>query len=563
MRRLWQSMAASLCLAVLAPGLALAASDPGGAGASSLPIPGADDDPARQPASAASAPSAASTRVISIWGGARHCIVLKADGTVWTWGFNWLGLLGDGTVSTFDPNHPFTNGTNDRHTPIQVHGAGNVGFLSSISAIMGGEPYNFALKNDGTVWAWGGNSFGTLGDGTFTDRSTPVQVVGLTAVTSLGGRGYHSLAIKADGTVWAWGLNSSGQLGDGTTTNRNVPVEVVVAPTKPLSGALAVTGGYDFSLALMSDHTLVAWGDNGSGELGDATYTSRPNPVAVTVSTGLSGVSQVSAGWQHVMALKSDGTVWTWGQNGNGELGNGTTTMSNVPIQVGGLSGVVAVSGGDCSSAALKADGTVWTWGCNDRFQLGDGTNTERHGPVQVAGLGNVIAIAARDYHDIALKADGSLWTWGWNVNGQLGDNTTIDRDVPVQVYFTSRFYTVPPCRVVDTRTAPDGLLAGPPLQANETRLFDLSAATCGIPASAGAASVNVTVTQPGTAGHLTLYPGKTALPLASTISFLPGQTRASSAVATLAFDGSATLAVTNQSAGPVDLILDVNGYFQ
>src|SRR6202035_1540643 len=127
MRRLLQSIAVSLSLAVVAPGLALAASDPGGAGDASLPIPGADDDPSQQSLSAASAASPASTRVISIWGGARHCIVLKGDGRVWTWEINWLGLLGDGTVSTFDPSHPFTNGTNDRHTPIQVHGAGNVG----------------------------------------------------------------------------------------------------------------------------------------------------------------------------------------------------------------------------------------------------------------------------------------------------------------------------------------------------------------------------------------------------------------------------------------------------
>jgi hypothetical protein len=147
--------------------------------------------------------------------------------------------------------------------------------------------------------------------------------------------------------------------------------------------------------------------------------------------------------------------------------------------------------------------------------------------------------------------------------NGQLGDNTIITRNIPVQVVFASSFYILPPCRVIDTRTAPDGPLAGPPLQANETRLFDLSAASCGIPASAGAVSVNVTVTQPAAAGFLTLYPGKAGLPLASTISFSAGRTRANNAVAALAFDGSGTISVTNQSAGPVGLILDVNGYFQ
>jgi alpha-tubulin suppressor-like RCC1 family protein len=510
-----------------------------------------------------SVPAEGATNVISIWGGARHCIILEADGTVWTWGVNLSGLLGDGTVSTFPPSDPFGMGSNDRHTPIQVHGPGNVGFLSSITAIMGGEPYNFALKSDGTVWSWGSNMSGSLGDGTYTDRYTPVEVSGLTSVTSLGGRGYHSLAIRSDGTVWTWGLNAWGELGDGTKTKRNVPVQVLVTPSQALTGALAVTGGYDFSLALMSDHTLMAWGGNPYGQLGDATYTERDNPVPVSSASGLTDVSQVSAGWEHAVAVKSDGTVWTWGQNGTGELGNGTTTMSNVPIQVSALNNVIAVSGGDCHTAALKADGTVWTWGCNDRGQLGDGTNVERHSPVQVSGLGNVIAIAARDYHNISLKADGSLWTWGWNINGQLGDNSTTDRNVPVQVFFSTSFYTLPPCRVIDTRALPDGPLAGPALPANGTRLLTLSAASCGIPASAHAVSLNVTVTQPAATGYLTLYPGKTGLPVVSTINFSAGQTRASNVVATMAFDGSGTINVTNGSAGPVELILDVNGYFQ
>ncbi len=140
-------------------------------------------------------------------------LFLKSDGTVWDLGFNWFGKLGDGTFSTFSPPADFSN---DRHLPVQVHGPGNAGYLNSITAIMGGESHNFALKSDGTVWDWGWNSMGQLGDGTFTDRYTPVQVSGLSSVTALGGRGYHSLALRSDGTVWAWGFNSSGQLGDGT-----------------------------------------------------------------------------------------------------------------------------------------------------------------------------------------------------------------------------------------------------------------------------------------------------------------------------------------------------------
>jgi alpha-tubulin suppressor-like RCC1 family protein len=376
-------------------------------------------------------------KVLSLSGGARHSIVLMSDGTVLDWGMNWNGMLGDGTVSTFPPDDPYTNGNNDRHTPIQVHGPDNTGFLRAITVIMGGESHNFALKSDGTVWSWGWNGFGQLGDGTYTDRYTPVQVSRLTAVTSLGGRGYHSLAVRQDGSVWAWGLNTSGQLGDGTITNRNTPVQVI-----GLSGVLSVTGGYQHSLALMPDHTLRAWGLNSAGELGDGSALAY-NPTPVIVS-GLRNVSQVSAGWKHSVALRSDGTVWTWGQNDQGELGDGTTTMRNIPVQVSGLSAIVMVSGGDCHTAALKTDGTVWTWGCNDRGQLGDGTYTERHLPVQVSGLTHVTAIAARDYHNLALKSDGTLWAWGWNIHGQLGDNTIITRNLPVQVDFTQNSLFLP-----------------------------------------------------------------------------------------------------------------------
>jgi len=376
--------------------------------------------------------TASPASVVSIWGGARHGIALKSDGTVWDWGTNLNGKLGDGTLT-------------ERHIPIQVHGPGDVGYLNSITAIMGGEIHNFALKSDGTVWSWGWNSFGQLGDGTFTERHTPVQVSGIVSVIALGGRGYHSLAIKSDGTVWTWGWNSSGQLGVTTAITRSaVPVQVI-----GLSGVLTVTGGYNFSLALMPDHTLRSWGNNGNGQLGDGTNLNSSVPVTVS---GLSNVSQVSAGWKHVVALKSDGTVWTWGQNSNGQLGNGisSTTGLSVPIQVSGLSNVIAVSGGDCHTAALKSDGTVWTWGCNNNskgvgnFELGDGTNIERHTPVQVSGLSNVIAIAARDYHNYAIKSDGSVWAWGFNENGQLGDNTTIDRNIPVQVLFLPRSVFLP-----------------------------------------------------------------------------------------------------------------------
>jgi len=372
--------------------------------------------------------------VTSIWGGARSSILLKSDGTVWDFGFNWFGKLGDGTVS-IGPDY-----SNDRHTPIEVHGAGNAGYLNSIKAIMGGESHNFALKNDGTVWAWGWNKMHQLGDGTTIDRYTPVQVSGLTSIIALGGRGYHSLALKSDGTVWAWGWNTSGQLGDGTILTQTVPVQVV-----GLLNPAAITGGGFFSLALMPDHTLRAWGRNQYGQLGDKTTVERHSPVPVDVTSGLTNTIGVSAGWFHAVALSWDHTVWTWGDNKNGRLGDGSTNNSSVPVYVSGLSDVIQVSAGDCSTAALKSDGTVWTWGCNESGELGDGTFTERPTPVQVKGLTGVIAIAARDYHNLAIKSDGSVWGWGADDHGQLGDNATSSgRNTPVQVIFLQRSIYMP-----------------------------------------------------------------------------------------------------------------------
>lgn len=376
----------------------------------------------------------ASPSVISLWGGARESIVLKSDGTVWTFGINDCGGLGAGACGKLGDGT-----TISRSIPIQVHGPGNIGYLNSIVAIMGGEHHNHAIKSDGTLWGWGGNFFGQVGDGTYTNTTVPVQVSGLFSVTALGGRGYHTLAVKSDGTVWAWGYNSQGQLGITTAITRNsVPVQVI-GVTNPLT----VTGGGFFSLALMPDHTLMAWGANGNGQLGDGSYTSTSSPVKV--SSLLSNVVQVSAGWKHAVALTSDGKVWTWGNNSEGAIGNGVTSTIGVttPFQVPGLSNVRIVSAGDRFTGVLKSDGTVWTWGAmnNDtQFgQLGTGVFAGSPSPVQVVGLSNVINYTARDYHDLAVKSDGSVWAWGSGGNGELGDNLLADSNIPVRVLFLDK----------------------------------------------------------------------------------------------------------------------------
>jgi hypothetical protein len=283
------------------------------------------------------------------------------------------------------------------------------------------------LKNDGTVWAWGYNYDGELGNGTWNSSNVPVQVSGLTSVTAIAGGGGHSLALKNDGTVWAWGYNYGGELGNGTWNSSNVPVQV-----SSLTGITAIAAGDGgHSLALKNDGTVWAWGDNEYGELGNGTNTNSNVPVQVS---GLTGITAIAGGVVHSIAVKNDGTVWAWGNNGNGQLGNGTNTNSNLPVQVSGLTGVTSIAGGLYHSLALKNDGTVWAWGNNGNGQLGNGTFSNSNLPVQVSGLTGVTAIAGGNYHSLALKNDGTAWAWGNNDNGQLGNGTNTDSNLPVQV---------------------------------------------------------------------------------------------------------------------------------
>ena len=188
-----------------------------------------------------------------------------------------------------------------------------------------------------------------------------------------------------------------------------------------------ISTGEEHTLALKSDGTVWAWGSNDNGQLGDGTYTYRITPVQVgslsdIIAIACGGVLDTKKGFS--IALKSDGAVWAWGGNDNGQLGDGTKIGKANPVQVNGLSDVIAVAGGGSHAAALKSDGTVWTWGYNSDGELGDGTKTKRTTPVQVSGLSNIIAIACGGYHTVALKSDGTIWTWGYNGYGQLGDGT-------------------------------------------------------------------------------------------------------------------------------------------
>jgi alpha-tubulin suppressor-like RCC1 family protein len=370
--------------------------------------------------------------VVSVWGGARGTVVLKSDGTVWTWGANFGGKLGIGETNTVH-----------QASPVEVHGAGNVSYLNSVKAVMGGETHNVALKSDGTMWSWGLNMFGQIGNGTTNDAWTPVQtglgsVPPLTSVVKLGGRPYFTLAVKSDGTIWAWGMNRYGQMGNGTVNplpGPQVTVPVLVSNSWPggaINNPLQVTCGYQFGAALTTNGTVWTWGSGTHGELGQGASFTSYYPAQVP---GLTNITSISAGWFHILARKADGTVWAWGNNSKGELGDGTTANRSNAVQVLNVSNIVAVSGGDSHSSALAADGAIWKWGLNDVGELGNGmTGTNANSmPAKILtdkfgnSFSNIVMMAARDYHNIAVKADGSVWMWGANDQGQCGDGTTND----------------------------------------------------------------------------------------------------------------------------------------
>jgi alpha-tubulin suppressor-like RCC1 family protein len=303
---------------------------------------------------------------------------------------------------------------------------------SSINAqsIAAGGWHSLVICSDSTVKAFGENATGELGDGTTTDRNTPVTAIGLSGIISVSGGGdqleAHSLALKSNGTVWSWGSNIYGGLGNGTTTNTTVPGQVLV-----LSGITAISAGGWHSAALKKDSTVWTWGWNTDGQIGDGTNVDRTVPVQVP---GLTGIKAIAAGTYHMLALKSNGTVWCWGDNVSGQIGDGTLVDRNTPIQVSGLTDVVRIAAGRFFSLAVKSDGTVWTWGENVYGQLGDGTTTDRHTPVQVTGLtGITSAVAATGaFHCMAVKNDNTVWAWGRNTYGNLGDNTVVNKSAPV-----------------------------------------------------------------------------------------------------------------------------------
>jgi alpha-tubulin suppressor-like RCC1 family protein len=300
--------------------------------------------------------------------------------------------------------------------------------------ISNGFAYSIAIKNNGTLWSWGFNQFGQLGDGTNSNKNVPTQV-GANANWSKISAGVfsHTIALKSDGTLWGWGNNDFGQLGDGTNDNTNIPKQIGTE-----TNWSAITAGYNFSIALKSDGTLWAWGVNSEGQLGDGTtviFRNVPTQIGTTNNWSI-----ISAGWYHVLAIKTDGTLWSWGWNNSGQLGNGNQTNSNQPLQIGTETNWSKIDGGGNFSLALKTNGTLWAWGNNNYAQLGDGTYTNRNIPVQIGTSSNWNTICAGGSHSVSIKSNGTLWAWGFNNFGELGDGTQLTRVIPTSIGFNTNW---------------------------------------------------------------------------------------------------------------------------
>ncbi len=395
------------------------------------------------------------TKIFSAASG--HSLAIKADGSLWSWGRNLDGQLGLGD-------------TVNRHAPTQV------GNEHNWVAIGGGVNCSWALKADGSLWTWGANDDGQLGLGDTLQRYSPVQVGNSNKWVQVPYSCNSFLGIQADGSLWGWGANGSGNLGLGDTADRWNPTRI----GSEKDWVWVESGGN--SMALKSNGQLWGWGDD-EGALGlgydDTNIWKLPILINnsndwVSISavqktyalkaggsiwaTGLNDVGQMGLGYanwnpidtytatstpalewisgatggNHTLALYSDGTIWSWGDNANGQLGTGNTTEVHAPVQVGSDTAWVALMAGTAHSLAMKSDGSIWAWGRNSSGELGTGNNTEQHSPVQVSGTW--ASIAAGDAHSMALKADGSLWTWGNNNTGQLGLGNYTNQNSPTQV---------------------------------------------------------------------------------------------------------------------------------
>jgi alpha-tubulin suppressor-like RCC1 family protein len=390
---------------------------------------------------------------ISISGGWRHVLAIKADGTLWAWGSNNAGQLGDSSKI-------------NRAYPVKIGTATDWIYISA------GNGNSFGIKSNGTLWAWGNNSVGEHGDGTTTSKIVPTQIGIETNWQSISTYDASTLAIKSDGSLWSWGYNPYGQVGDNTTTNRKTPIKL-----GDTSKWVYISAGYT-SQAIRSDGTLWVWGYNYYGALGNGSQFDKKIPqqfgtdndwllvcgklytlgVKTNGELWISGVQVLNSTknlttspnklntslpsmWvdlsitsTHSVGIKSTGTMWSWGNNSDGQLGIGNTITKHSAQQIGtAKTWVNAVTGYD-HSVGLTVDGSLYTWGNNSNGQLGDSTSNSNTNPIKIDSTKAWKSISAGYKFNVGIKVDGTLWAWGLNDYGQLGSGSSTDKIIPTKI---------------------------------------------------------------------------------------------------------------------------------
>jgi alpha-tubulin suppressor-like RCC1 family protein len=358
---------------------------------------------------------------VMIVGGNFCTIALDSNSNLWSWGNNDYGQLG---LSDY----------NYRIFPTRIESDFNWNLFAGVSSVaanyVGQFGYTIALKTDGTLWGWGANANGELGQGDTNLSNAPAQeITSASDWFAIAAGGAHTLAIKTNNTLWAWGFNYYSQLGLGDSepgTNRITPSQVGT-----LSDWLTAAAGIMHSMVIKTNRTLWAWGNNGAGQLGLGDVITKTTPIQVTTNTDW---SMVTAGSSFTICLKTDKTFWSWGNNGLGQLGLGDYNSRNTPSQAGTLSDWSMVSAGNYHAIGLKTNGTIWAWGWNINCQLGLGhpdVIDKANLPMQITTGSDWSRIAAGDRHSFGIKTTGAIWAWGHNYYGQLGLGDTINRYVP------------------------------------------------------------------------------------------------------------------------------------
>jgi len=369
--------------------------------------------------------------------GANHTVAIvpqgAASGPAYVWGDNTWGQIGDGTQA------------GPKSTPVSL------GASFQWKSVAAGGSHTLAIKSDGTLWAWGLNVDGQLGDGNSGVGRyvmSPKQIGALKDWVAIAAGDAHSVALEGSSSlqIMSWGQNTMGQLGLGVTlagvnlTNMNVPTKVTKAiavgtlSSIPYTGLpwTAISAGGSNSTALRSDGIVFSWGDNSYGQLGQIFPSNVSVPTQLApIGGGTLGALSISTGRYHSLAVLTDHTLYAWGSNASGQLGDGSTTNRIAAVQVGSDNHWFAVAAGGAHTLAIKQDRSLWAWGSNSDGQLGDGTTTNAYLPEQIGTATNWVSVAAGRSHSIAVDIDGKMWVWGRNAEGQLGNGTAIPLLIP------------------------------------------------------------------------------------------------------------------------------------